>query len=73
MAGGKGSIVKSAFAVLMLTMLTNGLNCFGAGYEVQILASGIVLSIVVLYEAYVLYRQDQIKGQRPALLKKSIE
>ncbi|MEA4847602.1 MAG: ABC transporter permease [Clostridiaceae bacterium] len=71
MAGGKGSIAKSAVAVLLLTMLTNGLNCFGMGYEVQILASGAVLSIVVLYEAYVLYKQDQIKGQRSELLKKA--
>ncbi len=69
MAGGKGSISKSAVAVLLLTMLSNGLNCFGAGYEVQILASGAVLSIVVLYEAYVLYKQDKIKGLRPGLLK----
>jgi ribose transport system permease protein len=71
MAGGKGSIVKSAVAVLLLTMLTNGLNCFGMGYEVQILASGVVLSVVVLYEAYVLYKQDKIKGQRSDLLKSS--
>jgi ribose/xylose/arabinose/galactoside ABC-type transport system permease subunit len=70
MAGGKGSITKSAIAVLLLTMLSNGLNCFGAGYEVQIFASGAVLSIIVLYEAYVLYKQDKVKGQRPALLKK---
>lgn len=69
MAGGKGSISKSAVAVLLLTMLSNGLNCFGAGYEVQILASGAVLSIVVLYEAYALYKQDKIKGLRPGLLK----
>lgn len=70
MAGGKGSIAKSSIAVLLLTMLSNGLNCFGAGYEVQIFASGAVLSIVVLYEAYVLYKQDKVKGQRPGLLKK---
>lgn len=69
MAGGKGSITKSAVAVLLLTMLSNGLNCFGAGYEVQIFASGAVLSIVVLYEAYALYKQDKIKGLRPGLLK----
>ena len=69
MAGGKGSIAKSAVAVLLLTMLSNGLNCFGAGYEVQIFASGAVLSIVVLYEAYNLYKQDRIKGLRPGLLK----
>lgn len=71
MAGGKGSILKSAVAVLLLTMLSNGLNCFGAGYEVQIFASGAVLSIVVLYEAYVLYKQDKLKGLRASLLKKS--
>lgn len=70
MAGGKGSILKSAVAVLLLTMLSNGLNCFGAGYEVQIFASGAVLSVVVLYEAYVLYKQDKLKGLRSALLKK---
>ncbi|MHB1484178.1 MAG: ABC transporter permease [Saccharofermentanales bacterium] len=69
MAGGKGSILKSGAAVLLLTMLTNGLNCFGAGYEVQIFTSGAVLSIVVLYEAYVLYKQDKLKGIRLALLK----
>lgn len=69
MAGGKGSITKSAVAVLVLTMLSNGLNCFGTGYEVQIFASGAVLSIVVLYEAYNLYKQDKIKGLRTALLK----
>lgn len=71
MAGGKGSILKSAVAVLLLTMLSNGLNCFGAGYEVQIFASGAVLSVVVLYEAYVLYKQDKLKGLRTSLLKKS--
>lgn len=69
MAGGIGSITKSAMAVLLLTMLSNGLNAFGAGYEVQILVSGAVLSIVVLYEAYVLYKQDKTKGLRPGLLK----
>ncbi|MHB8963056.1 MAG: ABC transporter permease [Saccharofermentanales bacterium] len=69
MAGGKGSIVKSAAAVLLLTMISNGLNCFGAGYEVQIFVSGAVLSIVVFYEAYALYKQDKLKGLRAELLK----
>lgn len=69
MAGGKGSIVKSAVAVVTLSTLFNGLNCLGAGYEVQIFASGLVLAIVVLYEAYALYKQDKIKGQRIQLLK----
>ena len=69
MAGGIGSVTKSLFAVLSLTVLFNALNCFGAGYEVQVFASGLVLAIVVLYEAYALYKQDQIKGQRAALLR----
>ena len=71
MAGGKGSVLKSGAAVLLLTMLTNGLNNFGAGYEVQIFTSGVVLSVVVLYEAYVLYKQDKLKGLRYSLLKSS--
>lgn len=69
MAGGKGSVFRSMVAVIALVTLFNGLNCFGAGYEVQIFASGIVLAAVVLYEAYALYKQDKIKGQRPELLK----
>jgi len=69
MAGGKGSALKSGAAVLLLTMLTNGLNNFGTGFEVQIFTSGVVLSVVVLYEAYVLYKQDKLKGLRYSLLK----
>lgn len=72
MAGGKGSILKSAVAVTMLSTLFNGLNCLGAGYEVQIFASGLVLAVVVLYEAYALYKQDKIKGQRVQLLKEIV-
>ena len=69
MAGGKGGVFRSMVAVITLTTLFNGLNCFGAGYEVQVFASGLVLAIVVLYEAFTLYKQDKIKGQRPELLK----
>lgn len=69
MAGGIGSIAKSLFAVLSMSIIFNALNCFGAGYEVQVFASGLVLALVVLYEAYALYKQDLIKGQRPALLR----
>ena len=69
MAGGKGGIVKSLVAVTALVTLFNGLNCFGTGYEVQIFASGLVLASVVLYEAYALYREDRVKGQRPELMK----
>lgn len=69
MAGGIGSVMKSLFAVMTLTVLFNALNCFGAGYEVQVFASGLVLAVVVLYEAFALYKQAQVKGQRVALLR----
>lgn len=73
MAGGIGSVTKSLFAVLSMSILFNALNCFGAGYEVQVFASGLVLALVVLYEAYALYKQDLIKGQRPALMRELVD
>ena len=71
MSGGKGSVLKSYFAVLMLTTLFNGIGCFGLGFEVQIFINGIILALVVLYEAYVIYRHDLLKGQRPDLIKEA--
>lgn len=69
MAGGKGGVMKSFFAVLSLMILFNALTCFGTGYEVQVLANGLVLAVVVLYEALAIYRQDKIKGIRKELLR----
>lgn len=71
MSGGKGSVLKSYFAVLMLTTLFNGIGCLGLGFEVQIFINGIILALVVLYEAYVIYRHDLLKGQRPDLIKEA--
>ena len=68
MSGGKGSVLKSYFAVLMLTTLFNGIGCFGLGFEVQIFVNGVILALVVLYEAFVIYKHDLVKGQRPDLL-----
>jgi ribose/xylose/arabinose/galactoside ABC-type transport system permease subunit/ABC-type sugar transport system substrate-binding protein len=73
MTGGKGSVVKSYVAVLLLTTLFNGVGCFGYGFEVQIFINGIILAVVVLYEAYAIYRHDLLKGQRPDLMKESYE
>jgi ribose/xylose/arabinose/galactoside ABC-type transport system permease subunit/ABC-type sugar transport system substrate-binding protein len=69
MSGGKGSVLKSYFAVLMLTMLFNGIGCFGLGFEVQIFVNGLILAVVVLYEAYALHRHELLKGRRPELMK----
>ncbi|MHC4325960.1 MAG: substrate-binding domain-containing protein [Planctomycetota bacterium] len=71
MSGGKGSVLKSYFAVLMLTTLFNGIGCFGLGFEVQIFVNGIILALVVLYEAYVIYKHDLVKGQRPDLIEEA--
>ncbi len=68
MTGGKGSVLKSYFAVLLLTTLFNGIGCFGLGFEVQIFANGLILALVVLYEAYALHRRELLKGQRPDLM-----
>jgi len=67
MSGGKGSVIKSFFAVLLLTTLFNGIGCFGLGFEVQIFANGVILALVVLYEAFAIYRYNLLKGQRPYL------
>lgn len=69
MTGGKGSVLKSYLSVLMLTALFNGIGCFGYGFEVRIFINGLILALVVLYEAYAIYRHDLLKGQRPDLLK----
>jgi ribose/xylose/arabinose/galactoside ABC-type transport system permease subunit len=69
MNGGKGHVLYSGVAVLMLTVLFNGLNRFGVGSEFRILASGLILASVVLYEAYSNYKSDRIRGQRPELMK----
>jgi ribose transport system permease protein len=68
MSGGKGSVIKSAFAVLTLTTLFNGFSCLGSGYEVQIAASGLILAAIVSYEAYSDYKADMRRGQRQKLL-----
>ncbi|MCP4643054.1 MAG: substrate-binding domain-containing protein [bacterium] len=68
MTGGKGSVLKSYFAVLMLTTLFHGISCYGLGFEVQIFVNGLILAVVVLYEAFVIHRHNLLKGQRPNLL-----
>ncbi|MBN1817573.1 MAG: substrate-binding domain-containing protein [Sedimentisphaerales bacterium] len=73
MSGGKGCVLKSYFAVLLLTTLFNGIGCVGLGFEVQIFINGILLALVVLYEAFVLYQRERIKGQRSALLMETIK
>jgi ribose transport system substrate-binding protein len=73
MSGGRGSVVKSYFAVLMLTALRNGMGCRGLGFEVEIFVNGLILAAVVLYESFVINRQTLLKGQRPGLMREAEE
>jgi ribose/xylose/arabinose/galactoside ABC-type transport system permease subunit/ABC-type sugar transport system substrate-binding protein len=68
MKGGHGSVVHSAVALLTLSALINGLGCFGAGFEAQLLATGILLALVVLYDARQAARENLLRGQRRELL-----
>jgi ribose transport system permease protein len=68
MEGGKGSVVGSAVALVALTALTNGLDCLGAGYEVNLMSSGLVLAMVILYDAIWLHMRRRKMGQRKDLL-----
>lgn len=69
MAGGKGSVVKTFVAVLTLEVLYTGIILFGLGNEVKIFVAGLILAVVVLYEAYANWSHDKKVGQRPELLK----
>lgn len=68
MAGGKGGVLRSAVAVLMFTILFNGLDCFGVRNEVKIFVSGLLLAAVVLTEAMAAIHHSHIKGRRPELM-----
>ncbi|WP_113671402.1 ABC transporter permease [Vallitalea guaymasensis] len=71
LTGGKGNILKSYFGVLMFQVLFNMIGCFGLGFEIQIFINGLILAVVVFYEAYTNYRHELLKGQRPELLKEA--
>ena len=69
MSGGKGSVFKSMIAILALTALFNGLSGLGTPHEARLFASGLVLAVVILYEAFANYKNERVKGQRSELLK----
>jgi len=68
MQGGKGGVVGTAVALIALAALIRGLNCCGQDYEVQLLASGLVLAAVILYDAVDLHLRQRRRGQRADLL-----
>ncbi|MFZ2780762.1 MAG: ABC transporter permease [Rectinemataceae bacterium] len=68
MSGGKGGVFRSFVAILALEILYDGIILFGLGNEVKIFLAGLILAMVVLYEAYATYRHERVVGQRPELL-----
>lgn len=73
MSGGKGGVLRSAVAILTLEILYDGIILFGLGNEVKIFIAGLILALVVLYEAYAVYKHEKVVGQRPELLKELTE
>jgi ribose/xylose/arabinose/galactoside ABC-type transport system permease subunit/ABC-type sugar transport system substrate-binding protein len=68
MQGGKGTLAGTTVALMALAALTKGLDCRGAGHEVKLMASGLVLAALILYDAWSLYRREKRRGQRRDLL-----
>jgi len=73
MSGGKGGILRSVVAILTLEMLYTGIILFGLGNEVKIFIAGLILAIVVLYEAYAFYKHEKEVGKRPELVKELVK
>jgi len=69
MQGGKGSLLGTAVALVALAALVNGLSCRGEGYEVQLMAGGLVLALIIVYDAWAEHRRQGRRGQRKDLLK----
>jgi ribose/xylose/arabinose/galactoside ABC-type transport system permease subunit len=68
MTGGRGSVLRSAVAVLAFAALFNGFNRLGYGSEIRVLVAGLVLALVVVHEAVAALRHDRTRGRRPVLM-----
>lgn len=69
MEGGRGTVIGTTVALVALRALTNGLSCRGAQHEVTLMASGLVLALIILYDAYWLHLRGRKRGQRKDLLR----
>jgi len=69
MSGGKGGVIQTFVAIMALEILYDGVILFGLGNEVKIFLAGLILALVVLYEAFAIYKHEKTVGQRPELLK----
>lgn len=68
MSGGRGSVLGSMLALFALASLNNGLRCMGASYQAELMASGVVLALVILADAWRVVQKNRVRGQRHELL-----
>ena len=68
MQGGKGTILGSVSAVMMLCAISSGLSLLKMAQESMLIVNGVVLAVLVLVEAYSANRRAILKGQRLDLL-----
>ena len=71
MTGGSGSVIKLHLQLLQFKPFLTGLYLMGLGFDAQVLAAGILLGLVVVYESYSIYKQGLKKGERVSLLEGS--
>lgn len=68
MTGGRGSVAQSFVAIICLASLIKLFNLLGARESVINITSGIVLGIVILYDAILILKEKKKSGQRHELL-----
>lgn len=71
MTGGGGSVLKTAIAVITIEIIFNGLIVLGFGFDSQVLSAGALLGLVVLFEAYSIYRKGLLRGQRASMMEEA--
>jgi ribose transport system permease protein len=73
LSGGKGSVLKTYIAVLMLTTVFNVMGCYGVNFQIQLMVNGLIFATVVVYDSYAELKSSRQKGQRPNLVGEVIE
>ncbi len=68
MSGGRGSVLMSLLALVILNALTNGLSYLGASKSVKLIAGGGVLAAAIAWDAWRTARWKRVRGQRRELL-----
>ena len=70
--GGKGSVWNTFVAVLGLMTMFNVLTILVSGYEIQLLANGLVLAACVFYETITAYYNEKKIGIRQPLVQEHL-